>query len=193
MKRLLTATAIVFTIILTAGISSAFTPFEINTTSNDGFLYFYPQDVTTSTDVTLYYSETPNLASGSFQLTLVQATPLSTPPVPDTVNGLDLYSGTITLPVGAISTTPAPVTFDISAIQFEDVYVDGNLARHWTFKGTSGTGALVSGEIWGFLSKMPDRTGGTKPYPLKYTYEINGYVTSNGSNFNGSMHGKLYQ
>jgi hypothetical protein len=189
MKKQVIGSAIVFMIILTAGFASAittFTPAEINTAENDGFLYFYPQGVTPPGEVvTFYYSETPNLTASSFQLTLVQATPLSSPPVPDTVNGLDLFSGAIILPVGGGSPV-VPVTFTISAIR------DKAMVTHWTFKGTTASGALVSGEIWD-VGLTKDRTKGTTPYPVERTFEISGFVTGNGADFNGAFHGKLYK
>lgn len=191
MKKLITV-AVVSMIFMIAGFVSAittFAPITINTTANDGFLYLYPAGLGTpgtpaTQTVTFFYSQTANLPPDSIQLTLEQATPPSPVLVPDTINGLDLFSGTLTLPVGAGFTATAPgnaMTFSISAICVG--------YGEYTFKGTN-AGVLVSGTIYA-RGKQYDRTETT--VTKQYTFEINGEVTGNTGNFNGAFHGKLYE
>jgi hypothetical protein len=181
-KKFITVIAVVCMVALAAGQAFAgktFKPEEINTTAGDGFLYFYPQGETASETITVY----DTVSAIDFQLTLVESTPISPNPVKGSADGSDQFSGTIALPVGAVSTTPALVTFNISAIR-------DATDLHWSYKGTDSTGAiLVSGEIT-FWNETKDETG---PKPsLKKTYEISGFVTGNGTNFNGCFHGKMY-
>jgi len=177
MKKVLSAIAIVLLMVLTAGLASAtqapFVPAEINTTAGDGFLYLYGQDVTTSTAPTLV----DTASAIDFQLMLLQCTPAT--PILYGNGGVDQFSGTVALPVGASN---AVVSFNISAQR------DRNwpFVQHYAFKGTSAGGALVSGDVYP-LGRFKDPTGGG----TKEGYEITGFVTGN-ANFNGNFHGKLF-
>ncbi len=191
MKKLITATAVVFMIIFTAGFASAVTaPLEITTTPGDGFLYFYQVAASSSTAATLIDTGTGSL---TFGLTLFQADS-SASPIPYTTDGTDLFSGTLTLPVGTPSDgVPAEVVFNVSAIDSGAVVVDGLAAEKYAVTGTNGT-ITVTASVLRYTSKQADRTIGSKaPYPSKKTDEINGFVTGNGTNFNGAFHGKLYE
>jgi len=158
---------------LTACFASAF-----ETTENDGFIYLYAPGQTTAAEATLYDSATA--ASNSFQVTLVDA--LANPLTGTKYNGQELFSGTITLPVGAAA---AGVIFNISAI------IDRNDLTHWAYKGTdAATGTIqVSGDIYS-LCKEKDYT--VTPAIKKAAYDVYGFVSGNGSNFNGAVRGVFY-
>ncbi len=176
MRKMFLGSALVVLIILTAGFASAF-----QTTENDGFIYLYAPGQTTSADPTLY--DTTTAAASSFQVTLVDATAVSLTGTKYT--GQELFSGTITLPVGG-GAPAAGVVFNISAI------IDISNPYHWTYKGTdASTGTIkVDGSFY-FLGKEKDYT--VTPNIKKNAYDIYGFVSGNTSpNFNGAFRGVFY-
>ncbi len=172
MKKLITATAIAFMITLTAGFASAF-----ETTPNDGFIYLYAPGQTTAAEATLINGATA--PAGSFQAQLVDA--LANVLTGTKYNGQELFSGIITLPVGA---SAAGVTFNISAI------TDGRAPIHWAYKGTdAATGKIeVSGNIYA-LGEAKDYT--VTPAVRKPAFDVYGFVSGN-TNFNGAVRGVFY-
>ncbi|MFZ0929555.1 MAG: hypothetical protein WAN11_13195 [Syntrophobacteraceae bacterium] len=174
MRKMFLGSAMVVLIILTAGFASAF-----ETTENDGFIYLYAPGQTTAAEATLY--DTSTAAASSFQVTLVDA--LANQLTGTKYTGQELFSGTITLPVGA--GTPADgVAFNISAI------IDRSVNTHWAYKGTdAATGTIqVSGDLY-FLGKEKDYT--VTPNIKKNAYGVYGFVGGN-SNFNGAFRGVFY-
>ncbi len=179
MKKLLTGSAIALFVIFTAILASASShsgpswhssPFSFTSTAGDGYLYLVTVGGTGATTVT----EDLTVAT----ITLDQAVPYPTP-VPHTEGGADLFTGTLTLPVGAGAIAEV---FNISAIRGPE--------GDFHIVGQSSGGAIVRATA--SYGPREDRTSGTKPYPVKQAMTIAGSVLLNGSNFTGQFEGVLY-